>query len=240
VNVQAQQRLTFGLAIACGVFALLALAFWLGLGRGYGWLPANPDSAPHLPALAQLQQQSFTMPPFDHYVEITQRPLFADDRKPIPPDADGPQSDQAAPPPVPLQVILTGVIITPEVKLAVMHDQASNKDVSLREGMPLPGNQSGWTLVEIQPRKIVVSDANDKTTEVELVAPGTNAPPPPPSPPTQGNAPVTPGVSPQQQQAANDLRARIEARRQELREQAERMRQQNGQPSDSKPDTPQQ
>ncbi|HET8897273.1 MAG TPA: hypothetical protein VFN09_00625 [Rhodanobacteraceae bacterium] len=226
MNVEAQQRLSYVLAAICGVLLLLLLAMWMGFGRGYGWLDSDPAAAPRLPNPAQLQQLSFQMPPFDHYVEITQRPLFADDRKPIPP-SDEEETAEPATPAVPLRIALTGVIVTPAVKVAMLRDLNTNKSVTLKEGMPLPGNQAGWILVEIHPRKIVVSDPEDKTTEVELTAPGAN-----PSAPTAAAAggrrpPRAANASPQQK-AANDLRARIEARRQELREQAERLRQRQG------------
>ena len=228
MNLELQQRLTWALIAACGVLLVMVLVLWAGFGRGYGWYAPDDGSAPRLPDPAQLQRLSFEMPPIDHYVEITQRPLFADDRKPIPPDeaGDGPGEEDQTAPPVPLSVALTGVVITPEVKVALLRDLSSNKSVSVREGMPLPGNQAGWTLVEIHPRKIVVSDAGDKTTEVELTPPGSN-----PGPPGQNAAPAAANTgaaqsaSSTQDKAAADLRARIEARRQELREQAEKLRQ---------------
>lgn len=227
MTAAAEQRLTWILAITCGVLALLLLALWLGLGRGYSWLAPNPADAPRLPNPATLQKLSFVMPPMDHFVEITQRPLFAEDRKPIPPDAEGgPDGGDQAAPTTPLQIALTGVIVTPEVKVALLRDLTNNKTVSLREGMPLPGNQSGWTLVEIHPRKVVMTDGSKATTDVELTAPGSNG-----TPAARNGAMLQPGGAPAQsaattpqQKAAEDLRARIEARRKELREQAQRTR----------------
>lgn len=233
MNLETQHRLTWILAVASGVLLLAVLALWLGVGRGYGWHAPDGASAPRLPDPVQLQRLSFEMPSFDHYVEITQRPLFADDRKPVPPDeaGDGPGAEEQAAPPVPLSIALTGVVITPEVKVALLRDLSTNKSVSVREGMPLPGNQTGWTLVEIHPRKVVVSDAGDKKTDVELTPPGSN-----PAAPGQNATPAAAaqadaGAAVQQpataqEKAAADLRARIEARRQELREQAEKLRQQ--------------
>lgn len=214
-------RLTLLLIGACVLFGVLALAFWLGVGKGYAWLPADPGKAPHLPAVATLKSQDIVMPAFDTFAEITERPLFSGDRKPIAPDAAATADDKPAPPPVPLQVTLTGVIITPSVKLAMLHDKATNKSVSLREGMPLSGNQAGWTLVKIEPRKVTFSNGGEQDTELTLdVAAKSGGPasrrPRPPNPAAAGHQ--------QQAAASNALRARIEKRRKELREQAEQAR----------------
>ena len=39
MNVRTGRLLTNGLAAACGVLLLAAIAQYAGLGRGYGWLP---------------------------------------------------------------------------------------------------------------------------------------------------------------------------------------------------------
>lgn len=224
--MQLQSRLTLGLIAACVLFAVLALAFWLHVGRGYNWLPSDADTAPRLPKTGDLKGKSFSMPGFGTFAEITQRPLFAADRKPIPPDAAGAAPETPEPPPVPLQVALTGVIITPELKLAMLHDNTTNKSVSLREGMPLPGNQSGWTLVEIHPRMVVFTDTEEQTQEVELaVAPRSGGAKLPVRQPPRARPPAAAANTDKaQQSAAEQLRARIEERRRELREKAEQAR----------------
>lgn len=223
MNVQLQSRFTIGLAAVCGVLVLAILAFWLGTGRGYDWLAQKSAKAPPLPSVGGLKASNFEMPPYGKFAEITQRPLFNADRKPIPPDALLAEKEPEAPPTAPLQVVLTGVIITPRLQLAMFHDNTTNKSVSLKEGMPLPGNQSGWTLVEIHPRMVVFSDPADKTQEVELKVAGTS-----------GSAHQAVARKPsarsgtlvkdEAQTAAERLRARIEERRRELREKAEAAR----------------
>lgn len=223
MNVQLETRLGFGLAAVCAMLALAVLALWVGVGRGYGWLEPTTGKSPPLPSVKDLRAGNFEMPPYGKFAEITQRPLFSEDRKPIPPDALAAEAEPAAPPTAPLQVILTGVIITPKVQLAMFHDNTTNKSVSLKEGMPLPGNQSGWTLVEIQPRKVVFTDPADKTQEVELKVAGSTGSP-------SKHAPARPAVQQgtlvkdNAQTAAERLRERIEERRRELREKAEAAR----------------
>lgn len=230
MNAHLQSRLSLGLIAACVLFALLVFAFWMHVGRGYSWLPPNAEATPTLPKAGELKSKPFSMPGFGIFAEITQRPLFAADRKPIPPDAAGAEPEKPEPPPVPLQVALTGVIITPELKLAMLHDNTTNQSVSLREGMPLPGNQSGWTLVEIHPRKVVFTDTEEQTQEVELTVAGQSGGPQPPQRRTApgqargANAAANP-KNDEQQTAAEQLRARIEERRRELREKAAQARQ---------------
>ena len=231
MNPQMQARLTVVLAAACGVFGLLTLLFWAGVGRGYGFLPPKAGDISKLPSVATIQQQTFIMPEFASFAEVSQRPLFSADRKPIAPDQENAEQQPDAPP-VPLQVTLTGVIITPDLKLAMLKDNTTNKDISLREGMPLPGNQAGWLLVEVHPRKVVFKNNEDKISEVELTVSRTSGPP---SARMAGATPVQPRSAQRenrQNKEEESLRERIEQRRKELREQAQKMREQQAQASE--------
>ncbi len=230
MNLAMQARLSIVLAAACAVFGVLALLFWLGVGTGYSFLEPNTDTVQELPSVSTIEKQNFQMPEFAHFAEITQRPLFSQDRQPIPPDQDQGE-DKPEAPPVPLQVQLTGVILTPGLKMALLKDRTTNKDINVKEGMPLPGKQSAWLLVEIEPRKVVFKNDHDETSEVELTVSKTSGPPsqrvsgsrpapnPTLSPPNKPNQPNPPANN-----AQKSLRERIEERRKELREQARKMR----------------
>ena len=86
-------------------------------------------------------------------------------------------------PRVPLNVTLTGVILvrktetTPELRMAMVRDNMRNESVALKVGMPLTGDQAGWTLVALAPRLATFRNANDETAEIELYPAA--APPPP-------------------------------------------------------------
>lgn len=222
MNLKVQAQLSMVLAAACAVFGVLVLLFWLGVGSGYSFLPPDTEAHRQLPSVATIEKKQFNMPEFGHFAEITQRPLLSADRLPIPPDAEQVDEKPAAPP-VPLQVQLTGVIITPELKMALLKDKTDNKSVSLKEGMPLPGNQSAWLLVEIQPRKVVFKNDKDETSDVELIVSKSNGPP---SKRVSGNRnqPKPEKLKPAKDDANESLRERIEARRKQLREQAKKMR----------------
>lgn len=230
MNLQMQARMTVVLAAACGLSGLLVLLFWLGVGTGYSFLPPDPDASHKLPSLSAIEKQNFQMADYPHFAEITQRPLFSEDRRPIPLDQEQDDGKPEAPP-VPLQVQLTGVIITPDLKMALLKDRMTNKDVNLKEGMPLPGQQATWLLVEIDPRKVVFKNEQDDISEVELSVSKTNGPPSP-----RIAAPGRPdaGPNPPESDAQKSLRERIEARRKQLREQARKMRAQQQRANEQK------
>ncbi len=247
MNARTARLITMGLAGTCGVMALAGVLAWMGAGRGYGWLPET--EAPPVTGVGRIDTDAVVMPPDSEFAEVRQRPIFNEDRKPTP-IVDTPPIDK--PPVVPLNITLTGVVLTPEIRLAMVRDNAKNEAVSLRVGMPLPGEQQGWVLTEIHARKVVFKNPQEETSEVELeVAPGLTVPPSPrppapaaataaapvpPPPPPPGGAPTTvPGQPPGQQPGqppadrAAELQHRIEERRREMREQAEKLRQQQEQ-----------
>ncbi|HSX61137.1 MAG TPA: type II secretion system protein N [Tahibacter sp.] len=236
MNARTARLITLSLAGACGVMALAGVLAWMGAGRGYGWLPET--EAPPVTGVGRIDTEAVVMPPDSEFAEVRQRPIFNDDRKPTPIVEDVKVVDA---PTAPLNITLTGIILTPDVKLAMVRDNGKNEAVSLRVGMPLPGEQAGWTLTEIRSRSVVFKNPQDETSEVELeVAPGLTVPPsaravPPPPPPgaapaapPTGNAPTNVPGQPPPDRAA-ELQRRIEERRREMREQAEKLREQQEQ-----------
>lgn len=235
MNARTARVITLSLAGACGFMALVGVLAWMGAGRGYGWLPEA--EAPPVTGVGRIDTEAVVMPPDSEFAEVRQRPIFNEDRKPTPIVEDV-KTDIA--PPVPLNITLTGIVLTPDVKLAMVRDNAKNEAVSLRVGMPLPGEQQGWTLTEIRARSVVFRNTQDETSEVELeVAPGLTVPPSPrPTPPAGAAPPVpappggtaptaVPGQPPPDRAA--ELQRRIEERRREMREQAEKLREQQEQ-----------
>lgn len=233
MDVQLARMTTLGLAGLCGLLVLAALVQLAGYGRGYGWLP--PDESSPEALAGTIDRQPFSLPAATRFSEVSERPLFNDDRKPTPVADVEVQPDQ--PPPVPLNVTLTGVIVVrktesqPELRVAMVRDNARNETMSLKVGMPLDGDQSGWTLTRLEPRVAVFTNAADETAEVELqtaaTPPGKPMTPPRAPPSVPGTPPAPPGaVAPDAKQGAadTDLAKRIEERRRQMREEAERMR----------------
>lgn len=239
MNVRAARLLTKALAGVCGVLTLCALVQYAGYGRGYGWLPDEEGDGSHL-QVGAIDSQPVRLPPASAFASIEAHPLFNDDRQPAP-VSEG-VSEESVPPPSPLNVALTGVILdaSHDVRVAMVQDKARNQPVALRVGMPLEGDQASWTLVEVKPRAAVFRSAANETTEIELetsVA-QSSSPRGPVKPAPAGNkaSPGTPGkdATPANSDRANpdasaDLARRIEERRRQMREDAERLR--NGGPS---------
>ncbi|MBS0557620.1 MAG: hypothetical protein JSR27_09445 [Proteobacteria bacterium] len=230
MSTQAAKLTSAILAGLCAVLLLLAIAMQAGFGRGYSWLHPDVDSAGV--ANVNIDRTPFKLPPEARFADTTARPLFNDDRKPTPDAPDEP--DVPPPPKVPLNIALTGIILTPQVRLAMVHDKLKNKDVALKEGMPMEGDQGGWTLTKINPRSAIFREAAGDEVEVELStavagqSPAAHPPPgpmPPPRPPVSGKfVPGQPDAPPAQNEQAQALQRRIEERRAQMREEAERLR----------------
>ena len=237
MNMRGVKFSTVILAGACGVLLLLAFVMAAGYGRGYRWL--SPDDSADL-AEASIDREPFKLPPEVAYAPTDARPLFNEDRKPTP---DAPDEKVEPPPPsVALNISLTGIVLTPQLHMALIQDKSKNTTISLKEGMPMPGDQGGWTLIEIKKRSAIFKETAGDEVEVELstavasqkpstqpgkpgsnktaAAPGGAKPGQPPPPPASGNA--------GNPQAADQLQRRIEERRKQMRDEAERIKNQKG------------
>ncbi len=93
------QWMTLILGGACGLFALVALLQTLGIGSGYHLLEGD-EAKLDQDLMQPMQQIEFKLPDFTSYVEIAQRPLFNNDRKPRAIDETAGAVATDAPPPV--------------------------------------------------------------------------------------------------------------------------------------------
>lgn len=238
------QWMTLILGGACGLFALVALLQTLGIGSGYHLLEGD-EAKLDQDLMQPMQQIEFKLPDFTSYVEIAQRPLFNNDRKPRAIDETAGAVATDAPPPVPLDAVLLGVLIEPERQVAILRDNKSSTVIRVRQGMPLPGDLAGWTLQELEPRKAVFDGGPQQGTaelKLDMSKTPTAAAPPPPPPPGMAPPPGQPGAQqPPGAQAPTaaalpaDEAARqaevqriIEQRRAQMRAEAEKMQQQQG------------
>lgn len=102
---------------------------------------------------------------------ITQTPLFREDRQPfVPPlvvddDKDeGPEVIEVKP----LKAQVTSIIITNNNSYVMVQDQLTNERLTLKEGMPLEGEQGMWTVETIDKRKVVFTAEGQEPVELEL------------------------------------------------------------------------
>jgi general secretion pathway protein N len=237
MSVQGARVLTLVLAATCGALLLLAILLQVGVGRGYSWLSSEDDAVSPLGGGA-VDRQPFKLPAESSFAETTTRPIFNEDRKPTP---ETPEAPVAAQPSAPLNISLTGIILTPQLHLAMIHDNAKNDPFSVKEGMPLPGDLGGWTLTKVKERSAMFKEAAGDEVEVELTTAVAGPKPGTPPPRPTGAAPVTPATAqapqfgpkppapankPPDSAQAEQMQRRIEERRKQMRDEAERLKQQ--------------
>lgn len=217
--------LTWLLAAAAGWAVLLWIAALLGMGgRVDETLPAAAEQA--------LPQAKAATPdrigPLAQYAEAASRPLFTQDRRPRSFMATGPEGDNVAMSQS-LDFILTGVLISPQVQLAVLQPAGGGDAQRVRVGNS-PEGGAGWRLVEVQPRRAIFEGAGgqsalDLRTFGEAGGPAATTVARPQASPAAGvaTAPPPPRPQPAAEEPQNEearieaIRKRIEARRAQLR-----------------------
>ena len=156
MNAANQRQLTPVLAVIAVLLGALFLLLLAGIGRTVHWdaarvqaslPPAGNPSA--LPRPLSLQQ----------FALVWQKPLFSPDRKPIARVTDGGSSLG--------DLDLTGIILTPGLHMAFLHDKNGDRQIRLREGESLP--DGSVTLVEVRPRSALF-DSSAGRTELKLPA----------------------------------------------------------------------
>lgn len=253
MSARTAKMTTLMLAASCGILATIGLLQYGGWGKGYSWLSSGePEETATEGGIASIEKEPIKLPPATDFAETRMRPIFNDDRKPTPIATEEKVADEPPPPEVPLNVTLTGVILTPEVRLVMLRDNMKNQALALKEGMPMPGDAGGWTLTTIKPRSAIFKGNGDESIEVELMSLANGPKPPttnmpgnyPPPTPNHGGYPTAipmpqPSNNPEmanENRAAEDLQRRIEERRRQIREEAERLRQQQEQQNQQSPE----
>ncbi|MEO7149485.1 MAG: hypothetical protein ABIY40_06085 [Rhodanobacteraceae bacterium] len=229
-----RRRLTSALGALCALLALLLVVLWAGLGRRVHW--DDGEAPPRLP-LPHAATPPPVVAPLQAFAQVWERPLFSPDRKP---SLSGGNANADAG-----DLELTGVIVEPGLRMALLREKSSGHTLRVREGER--AGDSGVTLIEVKPRSAVV-DAGGSRSELALKvgpAPGGNAvdnaqPAAPPTgaetAPQDNNAAATaamevaspqPGDTSQNSDGAQDaaaarikaLKARIEQRRKQAAQQ---------------------
>ncbi|MBV8156769.1 MAG: general secretion pathway protein GspN [Dyella sp.] len=155
MNAAAQRRLTPVLGGVAAVFGVVLLLFLGGLGRGVSWGAPRPATP-----LPETHDQGLPPPiPLTQFSAVWQQPLFNPDRKASLRTASGGASLG--------DMQLTGIIVTPGLHMALLHDKSGDHEVRVREGDTLP--DGSWRLVELKPRAAVFESASGRT-ELELPA----------------------------------------------------------------------
>jgi len=168
--------------------------------------------------------------PIENYAVITDRPMFNQSRQPIIGESAGAgdeeedfDSDENVDAP---DVILAGVVITPELRVATLRLKDSPESLMAFEGQPLEGNFGSWHLSRIEPRQVILESGAGQQVRLELQIHDAmiDAPPePPPGVPEAkaGQSAQNAAEDGQPMTRAEEIRQRIAERREELQRAAE-------------------
>ncbi|GAA4853754.1 hypothetical protein [Luteimonas vadosa] len=144
-----------------GAASLWALSFWVlglaGLGSRIERLPEDPALLQPLPQLPPPVAER--LGPMPQYASIGDRPLFTNDRRPKPffinPDGEEPQNT--------FEFILTSVLLTPQVEMAILHPAGGGDPVRVKVG-EAPDGAAAWNLVSLSRRSAVFAGPEGNTT----------------------------------------------------------------------------
>lgn len=138
----------------------LALGYliYFEIGSSPTVLQAGPADLPPPEQVAALPDQpGFAMPPIESFSEIATRPLFSESRRPPIPEAEPegepePEPEQIAVPDVRRGLfVLVGVVITDQVRMAIVRQRNAKEAVRLFKGQQI----EGWTVVSIEPDRVL-------------------------------------------------------------------------------------
>jgi general secretion pathway protein N len=226
-------------------FAAWAMLAWIlaiaGMGGHVAPLPADPSLLQALPTPRPSPPDR--LGPLSQYAEVAARPLFSDDRRPKPfvIQAEG---DEGAPVNA-FDYVLTSVLITPRLHMAILQPTAGGKSVLVRLGEAAE-ELPNWRLAELDPRSAVFEGPGGRKALDLRVWNGTGGEPPtrvdvmpdadaapdsmPAPPPATPEPPVTTGGAGEDKpdpdearrtrEQMDSIRKRIEERRAQLRRQA--------------------
>lgn len=149
------------------------------VGGGLALLMGHPDLAAIEPqgstdvADAQVDVPETGLKDFSAYSAIVERPVFFSDRQLPVVEAPGETEEVAVEEQETeeikeLEAEIAGIVITPEMKLAMVSDKQAEKTFVMREGMSLEGDQAAWKLNTIQPRRVSFVSVDGRQTDLEL------------------------------------------------------------------------
>ncbi len=123
-------------------------------------------------------------------------------------------------------VQLTGIIITPSIRMATLRQEGEKLSLVAFEGRPLEGNFGSWHVSRIDHREVTLSSGAGEEIQLKLEVHGVAiAEPPKPEPPAAENEQGKKGQARQGEDQplsrAEEIRQRIAERREELRRAAE-------------------
>lgn len=217
------------LTVLAGAFAAWSLGLLLlalaGLGGRVGPHPADPALIPPLPEPVAAEERP-RLGALSDYLAVGERPLFHPERRPLPVTAVATEIE------TPFEGVLTSVLLTETLRMAIFSDPGGTPPRRVRLGEALPG--TGWRLAALEPRRAVLEGPGGQRVLELRVFDGKGGAAPTAITPTTvfpaADASATPPVidpaaeaeavrrAIEQQAEVEAIRAQIEARRARLRE----------------------
>ena len=165
----------------------------------------------------------------DQYMVITDRPVFNESRQPVigltedESETEDEATNEAVDAP---EVELAGVVITPEIRVATLRLKDSPESLLAFEGQPLEGNYGSWYLSRIEPRQAILQSNSGEQVKLELqIHDAMIDEPPKPAGGADAQAAEEEGKPEEAGDPnltrAEEIRQRIQQRREELRRAAE-------------------
>lgn len=240
IRIDARRNL-FTVVLLGGIGLLVLIGALNFLLLGHGDVESIPPAAAGLPGAGEARAPTQDLGELERFAVITERPVFFEDRQlPVIEDEEAGDEEALVEAPVveeipELEAQVAGIIITPELRLAMIADAKSRETLVLREGMALEGELSAWKLTEIRPRSVRFSTDGGRSADLELqVETDALAAGAPPSRPPRREQPLpqtadsanSPTSDTEAQAAARaraeEIRRRVAERRAQLRAEAER------------------
>ncbi|MDR7135166.1 general secretion pathway protein N [Lysobacter niastensis] len=163
---------TWLLAAVAGWAVLAWLLSIAGMGRHASALDVDTSPLPPLPQ----PRASVATPagPLSQFDQIGARPLFSDDRKPKPFSLQGEGGAESA---QAFDFVLSSVLITPGLKLAILQSPDRSKSLRVKLGES-PESQPSWRLTELTPRNAVFEGPEGRRSMDLRTFDGTGGEPP--------------------------------------------------------------
>lgn len=175
---------TWLLATLAGWALLVLILALFGMGGQIRPLPDDPSLVTALPKLSP--QPPERLGPLAQYSEIAARPLLSPSRKPQPFFISGQEGGEQ---PQTFDFVLTSVLITPQLQMAILQPTQGGEGVRLKVG-DAPESAQSWRVTEIHPRSVVIQGPEGPRTLELRVFDGLSGQPP-------SATPLGPGATPQ-------------------------------------------
>jgi len=233
----------FGIALGatCGVLVLLLVGMMVVSSLSSDPATAEfaveeADANIELPQMAENQ-------PIETYSIITERPLFNETRLPVMTEMgdsgllaeDEGESNLGAP-----EVELAGVVITPSLRMVTLRRKDSDVSLVAFEGKPIEADFGSWQVSRIDARAATLKSASGEELQLEMKVHDERIEAPAPIEPPQKEEQASATSAEEERDSesaplsrAEEIRQRIEERREELRREAEAAEQGGSEPQEA-------